>query len=340
MKFALLPAAFLPLTLAGVFAWFAPRAEDPQRPAPRVGTGAHTYDWQRGWFKLPAGVELGNTHGNIAFDAAGRVYVNSDNDSAVMLFGPDGNFVGSLGKELGGGAHGMCVAKEGGTEVLWLAHARRHEVIKCTLDGEVKLTIPWPEASKRYANADEYVPTAVAIGPAGQVFVADGYGRSWVHEFDARGAYVKTFGGPGKQPGQFVCPHGLGVDERGKEPLLVVCDRENNRLQRFDMQGRLFDVIGGDLRRPCTVQQRGDDLLVADLAGRVTILGKDNQVIAHLCDQPDPNKRAQNGIPREQWMEGEFISPHCARWDAKGNLYVMDWLQQGRLTRLERVASR
>lgn len=340
MKFALVPVAFLPLTLAGLFTFLAPRAEDPQRPAPRVGSGAHTYDWQRGWFQLQPGVELGNTHGNIAFDAAGRVYVNTDSERPVIVFSTDGRMLAAWGPEFAGGAHGMCIVKEGNEEVLWLAHARKREVVKCTLAGEVKLRIPWPEASKRYATMEDYVPTSVAIGPAGQVFVADGYGRSWLHEFDASGAYVKTFGGPGRQPGQFACCHGLGIDNRGKEPLLVVCDRENNRLQRFDMQGRLFDVIGGDLRRPCTVQQKGDELLVADLAGRVTILGKDNQVVVHLCDQPDPNKRAQNGIPREQWMEGEFISPHCARWDEQGNLYVMDWLQQGRLTRLERVVAR
>ncbi|MBM3976700.1 MAG: hypothetical protein FJ299_06885 [Planctomycetes bacterium] len=335
MKIALVPVA-----LAGLLALVAPRAEDPQAPAPRVGSGAHSYDWQRGWFQLPAGVEFGNTHGNIAFDAGGRVYVNTDSERAVMVFGPDGRFIDAWGKEFAGGAHGMCIATEGREEVLWLAHTGRHEVVKCSLQGEVKLRIGWPEASKRYASANEYAPTAVAIGPAGQVFVGDGYGRSWVHEFDASGAYVRTFGGPGGQPGQFNCPHGLGMDLRGAEPLLVVCDRENHRLQRFDMQGRLVDMIGGDLRRPCTVQQRGDELLVADLAGRVTVLGKDNQVVAHLCDQPDPNKRAQNGVPREQWMEGEFISPHCARWDERGNLYVMDWLAQGRLTRLARVPAR
>jgi hypothetical protein len=87
------------------------------------------------------------------------------------------------------------------------------------------------------------------------------------------------------------------------------------------------------------VQQSGEYLLVADLAGRVTILGKDNKLVTHLGDQPDPAKRAQNGIPREQWKDGEFISPHSARWDAEGNLYVEDWLAQGRVSKLKRVSS-
>jgi hypothetical protein len=332
--------ALVPLALAGLLAAFAPKSDGPQQPAPKVGSAEHTYQWQRGWFKLPAGLEFGNTHGNIAFDAAGHVYVNTDTERAVMVFGKDGDYLGAWGAEFAGGAHGMTIVTEGREQVLWLAHTGRHEVVKCSLQGEVKLRIGWPEASHRYANAGEYAPTAVAIGPDGQVFVGDGYGKSWVHEFDAKGAFVRSFGGPGDQPGQFHTPHGLGMDTRGKEPLLVVCDRENQRLQRFDMRGQLVDVISGDLRRPCTVQQRGDELLVADLAGRVTILGKDNKAVAQLCDQPDPNKRAQNGVPREQWMEGEFISPHCARWDERGNLYVMDWLQQGRLTRLERVTAR
>ncbi|MBM3978363.1 MAG: hypothetical protein FJ299_15420 [Planctomycetes bacterium] len=332
MKLALVPFAF-----AGLLALLAPRAEDPKSSGPRVGGGGHTYEWQRGWFQLPTAPEIGNTHGGIEFDAAGRVYITADNDRAMMIFGKDGSYIGSWGEDLGGGVHGICMSSEGTEQRIWLAHARRQEVLECTLAGEVKLRIPWPAESKRYASSEEYIPTAVAIGPAGQVFVADGYGKSWVHQFDRSGAYVRSFGGPGKEPGQFYCPHGLGIDSRGPQPLLIVCDRQNHRLQRFDMQCRLVDVIEGDLRRPSSVQQRGDNLLVADLAGRVTILGRDNQVVGHLCDQPDEAKRGQNEVPREQWMEGEFISPHCARWDEQGNLYVMDWLAQGRLTRLSRV---
>jgi hypothetical protein len=85
------------------------------------------------------------------------------------------------------------------------------------------------------------------------------------------------------------------------------------------------------------MDQRGGDLVVADLAGRVTILDKDNRVIAHLGDNPDPKKRATNQVPPDQWVDGVFISPHCPRWDNQGNLYVHEWLTSGRVIKLKRV---
>jgi hypothetical protein len=85
------------------------------------------------------------------------------------------------------------------------------------------------------------------------------------------------------------------------------------------------------------VYVHGDDAVVADLAGRVTIFDKDWKVVAHLGDNPDPKKWAQNGVPKEDWRDGWFISPHSAAWDAKGDLYVMDWLRFGRVSKLVRV---
>ena len=44
-----------------------------------------------------------------------------------------------------------------------------------------------------------------------------------------------------------------------------------------------------------------------------------------------------DGVPKEKWKDGEFLSPHCADWDAKGDLYVLDWNAHGRVSKLERV---
>jgi hypothetical protein len=133
-------------------------------------------------------------------------------------------------------------------------------------------------------------------------------------------------------------PHGVWVDTRKKEPTLIVCDRENHRLQIFDLEGKLLDIVADDLRRPCHIQQHGEDMVVADLAGRVTILDKNNKVITHLGDNADPSLRAVNKVEKEKWKDGEFISPHCAHWDAKGDLYVLDWNFLGRITKLKKLA--
>jgi len=49
-----------------------------------------------------------------------------------------------------------------------------------------------------------------------------------------------------------------------------------------------------------------------------------------------PGKRANKGVPRSDWADGQFISPHGLGWDAQGNLYVQDWVAQGRISRLAR----
>ncbi|HVS08846.1 MAG TPA: 6-bladed beta-propeller [Planctomycetota bacterium] len=304
---------------------------------PRLGSGAHVYDWVPAWGQLPEGSSYGNTHGAIAVDSKGRIYVNTDSEKAVIAFEPDGTFVKAWGSELAGGLHGMAIARDGEREVLWLAHTGRHEVIQTTLDGEILRTIPCPLASGHYERAEQYLPTSVAVAPDGSIFVADGYGRSWVHQFDAAGEYVRSIGGPGEEPGKFRTPHGISIDARGGTPKLLVADRENHRLQWFDLEGRFLVASTVELRRPCIAYAQGDDLVVADLGGRVTILDRENRLVCHLGDNPDPAKRAQNGVPREQWKDGEFLSPHCARWDAAGDLYVVDWNAFGRVNKLARV---
>jgi hypothetical protein len=303
-----------------------------------LGSGSHKYEWVRGWGELPDGMQYGNTHGCIVTDSQGRILVNTDTEHAVIIFNPNGKFIKSWGKDFKGGAHGMAVVKEGATEHLFLAHHRRHEVVKATLDGDVLMTLGYPEKAGVYKNADEYRPTSVAIGPTGDIYISDGYGLSWIHQYDAKGEYIRSWGGKGTEPGQMRTPHGIWLDTRGASPVLAVADRENNRLQFFSLDGKYLSMVTEELRRPCHMHQRGNDLVIADLAGRVTILDRNNKLITHLGDNPDPKKRANNGVPREQWVDGEFIAPHCARWDAQGDLYVMDWVAVGRITKLKRVA--
>src|SRR5207247_4961943 len=115
-----------------------------------LGDGAHKYEWISNWAKLPEGMKyVGSTHGNVSIDAKDRVYFNTDTDNAVMVFNSDGSYVKSFAKEFKG-AHGMWICKEGDKEVLWLCSLGRSEVAKMTLDGEVLLTIPFPEKSGVY----------------------------------------------------------------------------------------------------------------------------------------------------------------------------------------------
>lgn len=328
------------LAFASVLLLAAAAARVPERPALRIGTGDHVYDWDTEWPVLPEGMELGNTHGCIVTDKAGRVFFNTDSEHAVVVIGADGVFEKSWGAELAGGLHGMCLVEEDGEEFLYLTHIERRALAKATLDGEILWSVGYPLASGMYYDPSNYRPTSVAVAPGGEIFVADGYGKSWVHEYAVDAGvpkWVRSFGGPGDEPGKMNCPHGLWLDDSGDEPRLVVSDRENHRLQLFDLEGRYLGLADTDLRRPCHSHRFQDATAVADLAGRVTLLDADLEVITHLGENPHEEQWARNDVGRELWTAGYFIAPHCARWDAEGNLYVMDWVSQGRVTKLRRV---
>jgi hypothetical protein len=168
------------------------------------------------------------------------------------------------------------------------------------------------------------------------VYVADGYGKSWIHIFDAKGNYQKSFGGPGKERGQVSCPHDLFIDERGESPMLVVTDRSNRRLQIFDLEGRDLRFVTNELRAPCNLDARGEVLLIPDLEARVTLFDSANRLIVHLGDGGH-----YNGIrdkDRSAFTPGKFIAPHGACFDSQGNIFIAEWVEVGRVTKLRPVS--
>ena len=176
----------------------------------------------------------------------------------------------------------------------------------------------------------------------GGFFVGDGYGSNFIIQYDKEAKVIGHFGGTGTELGKFQTPHGLWWDDRpGRTPALVVCDRANARLQYFDQTGKQINVVNGVLF-PADIDTQGDLMLVPDLHARITVLGKDNQVVAQLGDDPTWRKQvlADNFAMRRQpsrWKEGKFIHPHDACFDHDGNIYVAEWVAVGRINRLVKV---
>jgi len=281
---------------------------------------------------------LGNTHGGVVIDREGLVYSNTDTARSIVVHRPDGSFVRAFG-EAWPGIHGMTIREEDGVEYIYAAHLGGKQVLKLRLDGTLVWALGVPMESGRYADdPDAYNPTGVAVAPDGAIFVVDGYGRNWVHVFGPDLRYRKSFGGRGTGDGQFQTCHGIAVDTRGEEPMLLVCDRENRRIQRFTLEGEFVDVPVRDLRRPCAMSIVGDELAIAELEGRVTVLGRDFELVAHVGDNPDRSQWANNGVPSEAWVDGVFTAPHGCCLDDEGNLYVSDWNATGRLSKIRRSA--
>ena len=186
-----------------------------------------------------------------------------------MVFDQKGKFVRSWGKQFKGGAHGLTIRKEGSEEFLYLCDYQHGIVTKRTLKGEEVFTLGYPEESdaykeKRDGSAIAYRPTNVAIAPNGDIYVGDGYGSSFINQYNQKAEFIRTFGTLGKGDDQIDCPHGLWVDTRSETPVLVVTDRGNSRLQRFTLEGKHIDSIAGTSKMPCFLHERNGDVVIAD----------------------------------------------------------------------------
>ena len=326
---------------------------------PVMGEGAHQYEAEHDWGQLPSHIRWGNTHA-VVQDAQGYIHVHhtvhatSESADSVVVFDPAGRFVRSWGSALRGVAHGLHIQREGKDEFLYLtANAANPKmtprpgvqaaVLKTTLGGEVVWTIQGPPDIDAYRPAADgtparYNPTNVAIAPNGDVYVADGYGSFFINHYNPKGEYVRTFGGRGSAPGQMNEPHGIWIDTRTPgRPLVVAADRRNNRLQQFTLDGTHVGFVPG-FRLPCHFDEHDGLVVVPDLHGRVTVLDRQNAVAAHLGDSGDPNwNHPLRREPRERFIPGRFICPHGACFDREGNIFVAEWVEVGRLTRLRRL---
>jgi hypothetical protein len=79
-------------------------------------------------------------------------------------------------------------------------------------------------------------------------------------------------------------------------------------------------------------------MLVPELKACVTILDKNNAVVARLGRAVERLAAIKNlrGQP-EKWIDGEFVHPHDACFTPEGDIFVAEWVSPGRITKLERA---
>jgi hypothetical protein len=311
-----------------------------------VGEGEYRYECLHNWGELPSRLRWETTHG-VAIDAEGLVYVKQQGHGGapmdtVVVFDPRGKFVRSFGKAYYPGGHGIDIRTEGKEQFLYLSDIAHGEVIKTDLKGEEVWKLCYPTEAHVYQRVKQFRPTNVAFAPDGGFYVGDGYGSNFIHQYDKDARWVRTWGGSGTEPGKMRTPHGLWLDDRpGRDKSLVVADRANARLQYFTLDGRHLGYVK-DVSFPAHFDIRGDVLLVPDLHARVTLFDKDNKVLVHLGYDPDWTKKVLDGFKvrgkPEEWLPGKFVHPHDACFDKDGNIFVVEWVQTGRITLLRKLA--
>ena len=285
----------------------------------QIKAGGFTYQWIEDWARIPEtkdGRENGRTHG-VAVAANGDVLVFNQARPGVLRFAPSGKLVHAWGDSFIG-AHGMSLTREGDQEFLWLTDQNSGEIVKTTLDGEVVAGIRPPDLPI-YTAAKRQVPTWVAVneerfGGNGDIWITDGYGSSHIHRYTRIGAYVSTINGNEGRAGAFNCPHGIHFDHRHGKPELYIADRGNRRVQVYDSQGKYLRQFG-----------------------QVTFLDKNDKLVAYLGSNDGIEKREGWPNARNLVTPGRFNSPHAMTSDAHGNVYVVEWIMGGRVTKLERI---
>jgi DNA-binding beta-propeller fold protein YncE len=279
---------------------FTCRAEEP--------ISKLNYEVVPGFFQLPASEHFVEVAG-VAINSKGHIYVFHRGKPPLMEFDANGKFLRSIADDLFVTAHTVRVDAE---DNIWTTDVGAHMVLKLSPDGRVLLSL-----GRMRTPGDDVLhfnqPTDVAFDREGNIYVADGEGNSRVLKFNKYGNVLLGWGMKGDGPGQFNLPHSIAIDG----DMVYVGDRENARIQIFDLNGRYFGEW--KLGHPFGLFVTPDhSIYMSDaIAGRILKIARDGKVVGAL-DGPPPDK-------------GRHFDPHSLAVDKDNSIFtaeVMPWRVQ------------
>jgi DNA-binding beta-propeller fold protein YncE len=217
------------------------------------------YDSTPDLLKLPNDLYLGEASG-VAVNSKGHIFVFSRGSTTgpaygaaaaqLIEFDADGKFLREIGHHLyaWGFAH---TVKVDNADNVWVTDKGTDMVIKFNPQGRVMMVFGRrQEASDEGTEPLKHVKpplppvdglfrqvTDVTWDSGGNTYISDGYVNSRVAKVDKDGNWLKSWGEPGNQPGQFNVPHSIAADAQDN---IYVADRGNRRVQVFDGDGKFL----------------------------------------------------------------------------------------------------
>jgi len=290
------------------------------------------YDVDPAWPQYPDAASRKGWVSGMAVDAQDQVWFFKKGPHPVQVYTAEGKFVRTWGAGNFVNPHFLRIDPEGH---VWLADFGLHIVQKYTPEGKLLMTLG-TRGEKGEDQSHFNMPTDMAVTPAGDIFVTDGYGNRRIVHFDKEGKFVKAWGEYGSGPGQFVLPHAIVVDSKG---LLYVADRNSGRIQVFNQDGKFLDQWS-DLIMPWGLSITPDDQLWVcgssphwwvrngkapeykdQLLMRFSTSGRLRQLWSIPLGDIGPDKNKPD-VSRLQ--PGETVGVHCIAQDSQGNLYIGD----------------
>jgi hypothetical protein len=269
-----------------------------------VGTGRFTYAVDKQWGRREGGVSEFGLVSGVAGDSQDRVYLFIRRPVAeILVLDPQGRVLGRWGEGHFVEPHMLSISAR---DEIYATDITAHTVTKWTLDGQLLRT--WGTPDQPGAPGTPFnKPTRAAVASDGELYVSDGYGQFRVHRFGADGTLLQSWGEQGTGRGQFALPHDVWIDPRDR---VLVCDRENARVEIFDRGGTYLGEWPG-LANPMQIFVRDDILYLAESNQRVSIMTLDGGVLARW---------GSKGTAPDQFTD----APHSIWTDSRGDIYVSE----------------
>ena len=294
----------------------------------KSNTHSPKYELINGWLQFPkdfhmgqvAGVSVDKNQNIVFFQRTGRKWTGPFPDSLISsntIFIVDketGKVLNSWGANLFIMPHGLTVDNDNN---IWVTDVALQQVFKFNHEGQLLMKLgvaKTPGDDSAHFN----LPTDVAVARDGSFYVSDGYENSRIVKFSNEGNYLFDWGKRGTGPGEFNIPHSISLDSHGN---VYVADRENNRIQKFDGNGKFLKEWKNDEATSLfalSVSQADNIFAVDDLYVNDSLPMGDDVL------QFDVNLDLQMRFGRNDSSIDGYSLYHDIAVDNKENIYVAD----------------